>query len=83
MFVIIASVSHRGRPGIRQDVVALQFLLIALTGWGQEHDQRRSRAAGFDHHLVKPPDFDKLRDLLSAGWPGAEMGHIPDRRRSG
>ena len=46
----------------RQDV-----LLIALTGWGQEHDYRRSRAAGFDHHLVKPPDIDKLRDLVTAG----------------
>jgi signal transduction histidine kinase len=40
-------------------------MLIALTGWGQEHDHRRSRAAGFDHHLVKPPDIDKLRDLLT------------------
>lgn len=43
-------------------------LLIALTGWGQEHDHRGSRAAGFDHHLVKPPDIDRLRDLLTAGW---------------
>ena len=42
-------------------------LLIALTGWGQEHDYRRSHAAGFDHHLVKPPDIDKLRDLVTAG----------------
>ena len=42
-------------------------LLIALTGWGQADDLRRSRAAGFDHHLVKPPDVDKLRDLLTAG----------------
>ena len=44
-----------------------RVLLIALTGWGQEDDMRRSRAAGFDHHLVKPPDVDKLRDLLTAG----------------
>ena len=43
-------------------------MLIALTGWGQEHDQRRSRAAGFDHHLVKPPDIGRLRDLLMANW---------------
>ena len=43
-----------------------RVLLIALTGWGQEDDLRRSRAAGFDHHLVKPPDVDKLRDLLTA-----------------
>jgi signal transduction histidine kinase len=40
-------------------------LLIALTGWGQEQDFRHSRAAGFDHHLVKPPDIDRLRDLLT------------------
>ena len=44
-----------------------RVLLIALTGWGQEDDLRRSRAAGFDHHLVKPPDVDQLRDLLMAG----------------
>jgi signal transduction histidine kinase/CheY-like chemotaxis protein len=40
-------------------------LLIALTGWGQEHDQQRSLAAGFDHHVVKPPDVDRLRELLT------------------
>ena len=42
-------------------------LLIAVTGWGQEHDQRRSLEAGFDHHFVKPLDVDKLGDLLRAG----------------
>ncbi|EDO29331.1 predicted protein, partial [Nematostella vectensis] len=31
-----------------------QVVLIALTGWGQEEDLRRSREAGMDHHLVKP-----------------------------
>lgn len=41
-------------------------LLIALTGWGQDHDQQRSAAAGIDHHVVKPPDLDKLRHLLIA-----------------
>ena len=40
------------------------MLLIAMSGWGQEQDYRHSRAAGFDHH-VKPPDIDKLRDLLT------------------
>lgn len=40
-------------------------LLIALTGWGQAQDYSLSRAAGFDHHLVKPPDIDKLRELLT------------------
>jgi CheY-like chemotaxis protein len=38
--------------------------LIALTGWGQEHDKQRARLAGFDHHVVKPPDIDALRGLV-------------------
>jgi signal transduction histidine kinase/CheY-like chemotaxis protein len=54
-------------------------LLIALTGWGQEHDQRRSLAAGFDHHVVKPPDIDKLRDLLTTGWSDAGTDSVASR----
>jgi CheY-like chemotaxis protein len=46
-------------------MMARSPLLIALTGWGQEDDQRRASAAGFDHHVVKPPDVDKLRELLT------------------
>ncbi|MGH8218781.1 MAG: PAS domain-containing protein [Steroidobacteraceae bacterium] len=38
--------------------------LIALTGWGQEEDKRRARAAGFDHHLTKPVGFEHLEGLL-------------------
>jgi signal transduction histidine kinase len=38
--------------------------LIALTGYGQEADRRLSSLAGFDHHLVKPVDLDRLRSLL-------------------
>ena len=49
---------------IRAADAGRDILLVALTGWGQEHDQRRSRDAGFDHHVVKPPDIDKLRDLV-------------------
>ena len=41
-------------------------MLIALTGWGQDQDHQQSQAAGFDHHLVKPLNIDKLRDLLAA-----------------
>jgi len=40
-------------------------LLVALTGWGQDEDLRQSRAAGFDHHLVKPPDIERLREILT------------------
>jgi len=38
--------------------------LVALTGWGQESDRRRSREAGFDHHLTKPVDMDELERVL-------------------
>lgn len=40
-------------------------LLIALTGYGQTSDSRRSRQAGFDYHLVKPVDFNLLQALIS------------------
>jgi PAS domain S-box-containing protein len=41
-------------------------LMIAITGYGQEDDRTRSKAAGFDHHLVKPVDPDALSALLSS-----------------
>jgi PAS domain S-box-containing protein len=40
--------------------------LIALTGWGQEEDRRRTRASGFDHHLIKPVDLNVLHTLLAS-----------------
>ena len=39
--------------------------LVALTGWGQEEDRRRSEEAGFDAHLVKPVDVDVLAKILA------------------
>ncbi len=39
-------------------------LLIALTGWGQDEDRRKSKEAGFDHHLVKPIDLAAVLSLL-------------------
>jgi len=38
--------------------------LIAVTGYGQEADRLQSQEAGFDYHLVKPVDAQKLQDLL-------------------
>lgn len=38
--------------------------LVALTGWGQDEDRRRSRAEGFAKHLLKPVDAEALRSLL-------------------
>ena len=40
--------------------------LIALTGWGQEEDRLRSRAAGFDFHLVKPADLEVLQSFIAS-----------------
>jgi PAS domain S-box-containing protein len=42
-----------------------KLLLVAVTGWGQEEDRRRSRQAGFDRHLVKPVEPASLQRLLS------------------
>lgn len=49
---------------IRQEEWGREALLIAVTGWGQQEDRERSRAAGFDHHLTKPVDPDALQALL-------------------
>jgi len=38
--------------------------LVAQTGWGQEEDRKRTRAAGFDAHLAKPVDIEALTELL-------------------
>jgi signal transduction histidine kinase/ActR/RegA family two-component response regulator len=47
-------------------------LLVAITGWGQEEDRRRSRAAGFDHHLVKPIDPAELAGFLATALSARE-----------
>jgi len=40
-------------------------VLVALTGWGQEEDRRRSQEAGFDLHMVKPVEPAALEQLLT------------------
>ncbi|MFM9915067.1 MAG: PAS domain S-box protein, partial [Rhizobacter sp.] len=42
-----------------------KIILIAMTGWGQDDDRRKSAEAGFDHHLVKPVDPQALLKLLT------------------
>ena len=62
-----------GLPGLNGYKVAQRIrerrgadvVLIALTGWGQEEDRRRSKEAGLDYHLTKPIEFDHLTRLLA------------------
>ena len=48
--------------------------IVAVTGWGHAEDRDRSRAAGFDEHLVKPPQLDAIRRLCAAAGAGAGAG---------
>jgi two-component system CheB/CheR fusion protein len=51
---------------LREQARFQDVALIAVTGWGQEKDRRRSEAAGFRHHLVKPVDLAELERLLAS-----------------
>jgi CheY-like chemotaxis protein len=64
-----------GMPGMNGYEVAKQLraqnafdetLLIAVTGYGRASDVKQTESAGFDHHLVKPIDYEKLESLLAA-----------------
>ena len=51
----------RRRPG------GADVALVALTGYGQQHDRERAREAGFDHYFVKPVDPERLQAAIRAG----------------
>ena len=48
-----------------REALGSNIRLVALTGWGQDEDKRRSREAGFDRHLTKPPDPEVLEQLIA------------------
>lgn len=48
---------------LRQLPQTKDMWLIAMTGYGQDSDRKLSQEAGFDHHLVKPVEPQKLQDL--------------------
>jgi PAS domain S-box-containing protein len=50
---------------VREQPWGKDIRIIALTGWGQDDDRRKSEEAGFNGHLVKPVDYDKLMALLN------------------
>jgi CheY-like chemotaxis protein len=59
---------------LRQEATCREAVIIAVTGYGQPEDRQRSRAAGIDHHLLKPANPDVLLALLarSEAASGAE-----------
>lgn len=50
-----------------------QAMLVALTGWGAEHDRAKAREAGFDHHLTKPADIRAIERVLRS-YPSTPAG---------
>ncbi|HYK15276.1 MAG TPA: response regulator, partial [Burkholderiales bacterium] len=65
-----------GLPGISGYEVARRLrkhpqlkdvIIVAQTGWGDSNDRRRTREAGFDHHMLKPLDPEELRAVLARG----------------
>jgi signal transduction histidine kinase len=50
---------------MRSEAWGARICLIAVTGWGQEGDKRKAEEAGFDHHLTKPMDPERLERILS------------------
>ena len=57
---------HEVAQRIRKEPWGRQMCLIAVTGWSDETDRARSRASGFNHHLVKPLDTGHLAQLLGS-----------------
>jgi CheY-like chemotaxis protein len=51
---------------IREQPRNKDVMMVALTGWGQDEDRRKSKQAGFDAHLVKPVDYGVLVELLGS-----------------
>jgi CheY-like chemotaxis protein len=60
---------------LRASPAGARLVLVAVTGWGQPEDRRRTFEAGFDHHLVKPPEMAAILkicdDLPLRPWSAA------------
>ena len=57
---------HELARRLRAQPQTADAVLVALTGYGQAEDQQRAHEAGFDHHMVKPADLDRLLTLLAS-----------------
>ena len=66
---------YKAAQTIREQPWGKDMVLIALTGWGQEEDRQRTHEAGFNAHLVKPVDYNKLSELLETFGSVEKLGH--------
>lgn len=57
---------YEAAEAIRQQSWGRNIFLVAVTGWGQPEDIKRTRDAGFDHHLVKPVSFSTIEGLIES-----------------
>ncbi len=79
--VLFLDVGMPGRSGydvaraLRSQSIGHDVLLVAVTGWGQPEDRRRSSEAGFDHHLVKPPELAAILSICAL-LPGAAADSV-------
>ncbi|MBU8977094.1 response regulator [Lysobacter sp. MMG2] len=70
--IVFLDVGMPGRSGYDvaralRDAHGATLVIVAVTGWGQPEDRQRTLQAGFDHHLVKPPDIQAIMDICSKG----------------
>ena len=68
---------------IRAEPWGREMVLVALSGWGQSEDLRRSTEAGFDLHLVKPLNMEALADVfgrVSGGLRSTGYGLRPEKQ---
>ena len=68
---------------IRQTHPGPDLCLVAVTGWGQQADRAKSKAAGFDLHLAKPVEVNELESLLSRSVETRHAADAPALRREG
>ena len=69
--VVICDISMPGMGGyelahhLREDLGLKDSVLVALSGYSQDEDRRRSQEAGFNAHLTKPVHLENLKQLLA------------------
>ena len=64
---------------LRKAYAGKPLYIAAVTGWGQPEDRMRAFAAGFDHHVLKPADGDKLRDIVRLAELNPLLATGPER----